>query len=209
MAAPQIVPYDPAWPSVASSWMQRIRDAFSSAGISAVDVVHIGSTAVPGLAAKPYLDLQILVSAIPDEGEVSAALSRLLIERARGSGPDSPGVDVDIPRPGTDPRHHEKLLYFRELDQDGPVRGLIVHIRRADSPFADFVVSFRDWLCADPAGRMEYERLKRRLAEDNADAADYDDYTRAKGGFMDRAQAAMGWPRASAPGAGTAPSLEG
>jgi dephospho-CoA kinase len=149
------------------------------------------------------------VPAIPDERAVSTALGPLLLERARGSRPDSPGVDVDIPRPGSDPRHHEKLLYFRELDQDGSAQGLILHIRRADSPFADFVVSFRDWLRVDPAARMQYERLKRHLAEENADAADYDDYTRAKSAFMDQAQSAMGWPRASAPSGGTAPSLEG
>lgn len=208
MAAPEIVPYDPAWPSVASGWIRRIREAFVQAGIPVAGFQHIGSTAVPGLAAKSYLDLQLLVSAIPDEAAVSTALGPLQIERARGSRPDSPGVDVDTPRPGSDPRHHEKLLYFRELDQAGPVQGIILHIRRADSPFADFVVAFRDWLRADPAARAEYERLKRSLAEENADADDYDDYTRAKTAFMDRAQTAMGWPRASAPGGGTAPSLE-
>ncbi|OZB83842.1 MAG: hypothetical protein B7X41_00030 [Microbacterium sp. 14-71-5] len=209
MAAPEIVPYDPAWPSAASRWIRRIHDAFVQAGLPAAELQHIGSTAVPGLAAKPYLDLQVLVPAIPDERAVSTALGPLLLERARGSRPDSPGVDVDIPRPGSDPRHHEKLLYFRELDQDGSAQGLILHIRRADSPFADFVVSFRDWLRVDPAARMQYERLKRHLAEENADAADYDDYTRAKSAFMDQAQSAMGWPRASAPSGGTAPSLEG
>lgn len=208
MAAPEIVPYDPAWPSVASGWIRRIRAAFVQAGIPVAGFQHIGSTAVPGLAAKSYLDLQLLVPAIPGEAAVSTALGPLLIERARGSRPDSPGVDVDTPRSGSDPRHHEKLLYFRELDQAGPVQGIILHIRRADSPFADFVVAFRDWLRADPAARAEYERLKRSLAEENADADDYDDYTRAKTAFMDRAQTAMGWPRASAPSGGTAPSLE-
>ncbi|MFB7842514.1 GrpB family protein [Microbacterium sp. NPDC056052] len=209
MAAPEIVPYDPAWPSFASRWILRIRDAFVQSGIPATEFAHIGSTAVPGLAAKPYLDLQVLVPAIPEEGVVGSALGPLMIERARGSRPDSPGVDVDIPRPGSDPRHHEKLLYFRELDRNGSLRGLILHIRRADSPFADFVVSFRDWLRAVPAARAEYEELKRHLAEENAGAADYDDYTRAKSAFMDRAQSAMGWPRASAPRGATAPSLEG
>ncbi|WP_295032533.1 GrpB family protein [uncultured Microbacterium sp.] len=209
MAAPEIVPYDPVWPSVASRWIRWIREAFAQAGIPVAGFEHIGSTAVPGLAAKAYLDLQLLVPVIPDEAAVSAALGSLRIERARGSRPDSPGVDVDTPRPGSDARHHEKLLYFRELDPTGPAQGVILHVRRADSPFADFVIAFRDWLRADPAARNEYERLKRKLAEDNAAAADYDDYTRAKSVFMDRAQAAMGWPRASATSGGSAPSLEG
>ncbi|MGO4678912.1 GrpB family protein [Microbacterium sp. 2MCAF23] len=208
MAAPQIVPYDPAWPSLASGWSARIRDAFTRAGIDMTDLAHIGSTAVPGLAAKPFLDLQAVLPAVPDEGAATAALASLGIQRARGSRPDSPGVDADIPRPGSDPRRHEKLLYFRDLDDGGSLRGLILHIRRADSPFADFVVSFRDWLRADPEGRAEYERLKRSLAAVHAGADDYDDYTRAKSAFMDRAQAAMGWPRASAPTDCAAPSLE-
>jgi len=208
MAAPQIVPYDPAWPSVASGWNARISDALTQAGIGVTDLAHIGSTAVPGLAAKSFLDLQVVVPAIPDEGAATAALASLGIGRARGSRPDSPGVDADIPRPGSDPRHHEKLLYFRDLNGGGSLRGLILHVRRADSPFADFVLSFRDWLRAHPVARTEYERLKRSLAAVHAGADDYDDYTRAKSAFMDRAQAAMGWPRASAPRGGTAPSLE-
>lgn len=194
MAAPQIVPYDPAWPSLASSWILRIREALIRAGIPVAGFAHIGSTAVPELAAKPYVDLQVLVPAIPDETVVDAALDPLLFERARGSRPDSPGVDVDIPRPGSDPRHHEKLLYFRDLDGDASLRGLILHIRHADSSFAGFVVSFRDWLRANPAERAAYEQLKRSLAAAHSAAQDYDDYTRAKSAFMDHAQTAMGWP---------------
>lgn len=91
MAAPEIVPYDPAWPSVASRWIRWIREAFAQAGIAVAGFQHIGSTAVPGLAAKAYLDLQLLVPVIPDEAAVSAALGSLRIERARGSRPDSPG----------------------------------------------------------------------------------------------------------------------
>ena len=209
MAAPQIVPYDPAWPSVASAWIARLLAALTPRGIVPTRIEHIGSTAVPGLAAKPYLDLQLLFPAVPDEAAFSAVMSPLGLQRARGSRPDSPGVDVDIPRPGADPRHHEKLLYFRDVVESGSVHGVILHVRHQDSSFAEFVTVFRDWLWADVGARTEYERLKRGLAEEFAGASDYDDYTRAKSAFMDRAQAAMGWPRALGRESRTRPSLEG
>lgn len=196
MAAPEIVSYDPSWPSVAQRWMQRIASDLAASCVHALAVEHIGSTAVPGLGAKPYVDIQVLVSRLPDEEATTAALTAAGFSRARGSRADSPGVDFDIPRPGSDPRNHEKLLYFQETESEPSVRGVILHVRRADSSFADFVLSFRDWLRADPEAAGEYERLKRALAEQHAGAADYDDYTRAKSEFMDRAQRAMGWPRA-------------
>ncbi|WP_439903062.1 GrpB family protein [Microbacterium azadirachtae] len=196
MAAPEIVSYDPSWPSVAQRWMLRIVSDLAASGVHALAVEHIGSTAVPGLGAKPYVDIQVLVPRLPDEEALTAVLAPAGFSRARGSRADSPGVDFDIPRPGSDPRHHEKLLYFQETESELSVRGVILHVRRADSSFADFVLSFRDWLRADPASAGEYERLKRALAKQHAGAADYDDYTRAKSEFMDRAQQAMGWPRA-------------
>lgn len=196
MAAPEIVSYAPSWPSVAQRWMQRIASDLAASGVHALAVEHIGSTAVPGLGAKPYVDIQVLVPRLPDEEATTAALAPAGFSRARGSRADSPGVDFDIPRPGADPQHHEKLLYVQETESEPSVRGVILHVRRADSSFADFVLSFRDWLRADPAAAGEYERLKRALAEQHAGAADYDDYTRAKSDFMDRAQHAMGWPRA-------------
>ena len=194
MAAPQILQYDPAWPSLAEAWLERIRRAAADVIVEPARLDHIGSTAVPGLDAKGFLDLQLLVAALPDEAELTSALAPCGLQRARGSRPDSPGVDRDIPRPGSDPSHHEKLLFFRE-DPDPRIAGVILHVRRADSSFADFVLSFRDWLRADPRALRDYAAHKRALAARFADADDYDDYTRAKSAFMDDAQRRMGWPR--------------
>jgi len=66
---------------------------------------------------------------------------------------------------------------------------VVLHIRRLDSPFAEFVIEFRDWLRADSGAAARYAAVKRALALEYADAADYDDYTRAKTIFMDEAQA--------------------
>ena len=195
MAAPQIVSYDPGWPDLADEWMSRVRDGLSAAGV-AVDspIEHIGSTAVPGLAAKPYIDLQLLVADLPDPSRLESALRGSGFVRALGSRPDSPGVHADIPRPGCGSDRHEKVLLFADTSTTSDrIDGVILHVRRADSPFADFVRSFRDWLRSDPAARGSYEGIKRELAAGFADAPDYDDYTRAKSAFMDHAQSAMGW----------------
>ncbi|MFB7250703.1 GrpB family protein [Microbacterium sp. NPDC056234] len=195
MAAPLIVPYDEDWPSLAADWTSRVR-----AGLVATEVPmdaridHIGSTAVPGLAAKPFLDLQLLVTQLPDPTRLETALKSAGFVRAVGSRPDSPGVHADIPRPGCTSDGHEKLLLFADTSAGSDsIDGVILHVRREDSPFADFVRSFRDWLRTDPDARASYEATKRDLAAGFADAPDYDDYTRAKSAFMDRAQSAMGW----------------
>ena len=193
MTAPQIVAYDPSWPALADEWMARARAAVPTAGAPA-RIEHIGSTSVPGLAAKPFLDLQLLVSVLPEASALEDALRDCGFERALGSRADSPGVHTDIPRPGCSSDRHEKILFYADLaDADAAVDGVILHVRRADSPFADFVRSFRDWLRSDAAARAQYETIKRELAAGFADAPDYDDYTRAKSAFMDHAQSAMGW----------------
>ncbi|UYO98603.1 GrpB family protein [Microbacterium sp. M28] len=195
MVAPLIVPYDRRWPRVADDWMARVRAGLAAGSLPAGSAIeHIGSTAVPGLAAKPFLDLQLLVTQIPEPSRLESALRDAGFVRALGSRPDSPGVHTDIPRPGCSGDRHEKVLLFADTSEmPDPIDGVILHVRRADSPFADFVRAFRDWLRADPDARARYETTKRELAAGFADAADYDDYTRAKSAFMDDAQAAMAW----------------
>lgn len=194
MGAPRIADHDPTWTDRASALVQDIRLAVAALpGSDGFAYEHIGSTAVPGLGAKPIIDLQLLAADLPDADRLAEALAPLGLTRARGSRPDSPGVHADIPRPGTDPDPalHAKVLFHR-ADERGEV---ILHVRRADSPFAAFVLAFRDWLRADPDHRERYEAVKRDLAARFADAADYDDYTRAKTAFIDLAQREMAWPR--------------
>lgn len=104
-------------------------------------------------------------------------------------------MHFDIPRhpyPPADLAQHAKVLLQRPADPNAPE--IILHVRRADSPFADFVLAFRDWLRASPDNARRYEAVKRTLADRHADASDYDDYTRGKTAFLDEAQAEMGWP---------------
>ena len=192
MPAPEISPYDAAWPVIAREWLAKIEASLTGLdGSSSFTYEHIGSTAVPRLAAKPVIDLQIRTNPLPTAAELEGALAVLGFTVSSGSRPDSPGVYFDTPRPGMDPdpAKHRKHLLFRPSNGEDPA--LILHVRRQDSPFAGYVLAFRDWLHVNPDEAREYEAVKRTLAEDHGSEHDYDDYTRAKTAFLDQAQTRM------------------
>src|SRR4051794_1585516 len=70
----RIVPYDPEWPVQADQELRRLEEAL---GAVAVRLEHIGSTAVPGLAAKPILDLQLSVAVMEPRARYVEPLERL------------------------------------------------------------------------------------------------------------------------------------
>ncbi len=133
MAAP-----DALWPRQYAEVAARIRQAL---GPVAVVVEHVGSTSVPGLAAKPFLDVLLLV---PDPGD----------EPAYVPGLEAAGF----------------LLHFREPDwhQHRFFRGhdpeVQIHVFAVGSEEAERMLLFRDRLRADEDERAVYERTKRRLA---------------------------------------------
>lgn len=148
---------------------------------------HIGSTAVAGLRAKQFIDLQIGSATLPEEGspadEVLAAAGFL---PATGARPDSPGVYRDgVKDPELAPAEaYRKRLYFRP----DPAQPSILHLRQLASPWWSYTLQFRDWLRASPAGRSAYERAKQQAADAHAHDADFDEYTRAKAAFFDQVQ---------------------
>jgi GrpB-like predicted nucleotidyltransferase (UPF0157 family) len=180
-----IVDYDPAWPARARRLLSEVRSVFAS--LTEADhfvYEHIGSTAVPGLAAKPFVDLQVRMPTLPSLADLADVLAPTPFVPAHGSRPDSPGVHRDTPRPGdhADAARYEKRLFH------APAEAAVLHIRRTDSPFAEFVVGFRDWLRHHPEQARRYEQIKHALAEQHADNQDYDDYTRAKCAFFNEIQ---------------------
>ncbi|WP_285640516.1 GrpB family protein [Lentzea sp. NBRC 102530] len=179
MPSAVIVEYDPSWPVRAHHLLEEVRAAFSVLpGADGFAYEHIGSTSVPGLGAKPVVDLQVCLPDLPTRDESAALLASTPFVPALGSRPDSPGVHRDARRPG----EHADAVYEKRLFHIPD--SAILHVRRADSPFARFVVDFRDWLRAHPGQAVRYERIKRDLAGVHAGAADYDDYTRAKTAFF-------------------------
>lgn len=180
-----LVEHQTEWTRRAAHLLSEVRGALSGlTGAEGATLDHIGSTAVPGLPAKPFLDLQLRITPLPGEADLCSRLDQLGFVRARGARPDSPGVDRDIPRGSAraDPAVWEKLLFWHEEEQ------AILHVRRADSPWGLYTIWFRDWLRASSDARRRYASEKRRLSAEQRGKADYDDYTRAKTEFFDQVQ---------------------
>jgi GrpB-like predicted nucleotidyltransferase (UPF0157 family) len=147
-----IVDYSPAWPLE----FERLRDrAAAAVGDIAIAIEHVGSTAVPGLAAKPVIDLVIVV----EPEDVQAAIDRLTAigyvhqGNLGVEGREAFGV------PEGERRHH-------------------LYVSPTDSQELRAQLAFRDRLRADPALATEYESLKRELARRFRD--DREGYTDAK-----------------------------
>jgi GrpB-like predicted nucleotidyltransferase (UPF0157 family) len=149
--------YDPAWPDAFSRLAARIKAAL---GGLAVAVEHIGSTAVPGLAAKPIIDLDVALSSPADLPETIRLLATIGYAHEGDLG--IVGREAFRPPPG-EPRHHLYVLIAgaNELQRH---------------------LAFRDALRANSGLRNEYAALKRSLAKAYKD--DRSAYTEAKSAFI-------------------------
>lgn len=141
--------YDPQWPEAYVEQERRIRTALGSA---AVQIEHIGSTSVPGLAAKPIIDILIAVEDITAEEDY---LAQLL----------DAGYELRVREPG-----HRMVRT--------PARDVHVHILEVGDKAADDYLLLRNHLRADPEDRDLYERTKRALIDQ--DWADMNAYADAK-----------------------------
>lgn len=186
-SAPVLQTYDPAWALAAARYLSQIQAAMSVCGAAdGATLEHIGSTAVPGLSAKPIIDLQIQVTELRHGARFDAALISVGFLPAQGSRPDSPGVYRDLPR-GSEQVPDEmwdKRLFIRP----DPRQPAVLHIRKSHSPWARYTIQFRDWLREHPTQRMRYQQIKTELAYAHAGDPDVDDYTRAKTAYFDAVQ---------------------
>jgi len=181
---PVLHPHDSLWAARAEDQLQALRRALIPLvpDLAACSFDHIGSTAVPGLASKPVVDLQVRLPALPETAALDRALAPLGWEPARGSRPDSPGVTHDLPTPGD---HEPACVWAKQLyTSTDPAQRGILHVRLSASPFGRRTVAFRDRLRAEPELRRAYEQLKTELAAEHAEDRDYDDYTRGKTTFV-------------------------
>lgn len=187
MPGPAVLqPHDPSWPDRASRLLHDVEQALAPLGV-AETFDHIGSTAVPGLVAKAYVDLQVRVRELPAPDLLEEALAPSGFVPTTGSRPDSPGVHRDFPRGA---EHVADDVWRKRLfvhDLEGPDAS-ILHVRLSASPWGRYTVWFRDWLRAHPEARDRYAAFKTRTAAEHAGDADFDDYTRAKTQFFDAVQ---------------------
>ena len=136
----EVVDSDPAWPAQFAALAARVRAAFADG--PPITVEHVGSTAVPGLAAKPIIDLNVIVPAREDIPDAIARLAALGYVHEGDKG--ILGREAFLWPPGT-PRHH---LYLCVCDN-------AEHRRH---------IAFRDYLRGNPDEAQRYEALKRDLA---------------------------------------------
>lgn len=161
---PEIHPYDPRWSRRAAIECARLADLLAPWADGGVE--HVGSTAVPGLAAKPVIDLMAQAA---DLGAVVA----LAGERLAADG------WCYVP-PGLDQRPWRR--FFVKPDASGQHRIAHLHVIRAGHPRWSEQIAFRDALRRDGELASRYEDLKRRLSVRHAN--DREAYTEAKAAFI-------------------------
>jgi GrpB-like predicted nucleotidyltransferase (UPF0157 family) len=157
----ELHPPDTAWQKRGAQASRRLDAALVAWLVAPIE--HVGSTAVPGLPAKPILDFQAAVADLECASRVAATLAP--------AGWHYVPPDVDG-RPGR--------RFFVQI-ADGH-RSAHLHLMTRSSPRWDEQVFFRDALRADSALAQRYAALKRSLAARYAD--DREAYTAAKGNFI-------------------------
>src|SRR5262245_31660343 len=139
----ELCPYDANWPGKAAEEFDRLRSVL---GENLIRDEHIGSTSIPGLAAKPIIDLLPIVRNLALVDELRAGLESLGYEW-RG--------EFGIPG---------RRLCLRDCPSTGE-RLANVHVFEIDSPQIARHLALRDYLRAHPSERIEYEAVKRRAVE--------------------------------------------
>lgn len=164
-----VVPYRQEWPKTFDRHRARIAAAL---GTGAVGMDHIGSTAVPGLAAKPIVDILLAVADSADEASYLPALERA-------------GYELRVREPD-----FEEHRMFRT-----PGRDVHVHVLSVGSPEIGRYLRLRDALRAAPFLRARYQALKQTLAAQ--DWQDLNAYAQAKSGMI---ETIIQWSRRTDPG---------
>lgn len=134
----QIVDYDPQWPRLFQLEADRIRGAL---GGRALLIEHAGSTAVPGLAAKPRIDIVLVVADSADEPDYVPAL-------------ETAGYVLRIREPD----------WYQHRVFKGPDTDTNLHVFSPGCPEIDRMLLLRDHLRRNESDRRRYERAKRELA---------------------------------------------
>ncbi len=130
-----LTPYDPSWPTSYEAQQQRLVAAL---GAKARRIEHIGSTSVPGLVAKPVIDVLLVVDDVHDEASYLGPL-------------EGSGYLLRVREPG------HRMLRTPDL-------GVHVHVWSQGNPAVDAYLAFRDQLRVSKNDRDRYAATKRELA---------------------------------------------
>ena len=134
----QLADYDPDWPRRFQREADRIRAVL---GERVVQLEHVGSTSVPGLAAKPIIDIMLIV---PDSSDEPGYLPDL----------EAAGYVLVIREPG----------WYQHRCFKGPDTNINLHVYSSGCPEIERYLLFRDRLRGHPGDRDHYQQAKRELA---------------------------------------------
>ena len=134
----EVFDYDPAWPALFEREAERVRSVL---GARALRLEHAGSTSVPGLPAKPIIDMVLVVADSADEAAYVPAL-------------EAAGYVLRI----REPEWYEHRLF------KGPDTAINMHVFSAGCAEVTRMLRFRDWLRTQPEDRGLYAATKRELA---------------------------------------------
>jgi GrpB-like predicted nucleotidyltransferase (UPF0157 family) len=155
-----ICDYDPQWPAMFEAERLRIQQML---GPLVREIHHVGSTAVPGMKAKPEIDLLIVVKSISDIDAINSGMEEL-------------GYDVRG-ECGIEGRH-----YFSKNTQGA--RTHKAHVSEISHSNVARQIAFRDYMRDHPKDAQEYVALKMRLARSNSKGMA--EYLEGKQGYIER-----------------------
>ena len=156
-----IVPYETSWPEAFIAIARPLRTAL---GELALRIDHIGSTSVPGLAAKDVIDVQVTIKDFSYTSQLVTALGSLgytLIPHITSDHlpPLSQGSETDW----------EKLMFRPPANQ----RPTHLHVRALGRPNQRYPLLFRDYLRAHPVASAAYAQIKTSLSQQHPDDVDF------------------------------------
>jgi GrpB-like predicted nucleotidyltransferase (UPF0157 family) len=159
----EIVNYDPRWPVLFDEEAKRLRAVLDPSLILGLE--HFGSTAVPGLSAKPIIDILIAVRSLTD---AQASFVEALRNLDYVHWADNPNKD--------------RLFFVKGMPPFGSRRSHHVHVTEPHGEMWQRL-AFRDYLRAHPEEARTYQRLKTRFAAEHQ--TDREAYTDAKSAYVE------------------------
>ena len=160
MSLIEIIDYQPRWADEFEQIAAELRHAF---GTLALAIHHIGSTSVPGLAAKDVIDLQVSVAALDPIAPLAAAISAAGFQLW-------PDIGEDHVPFGANPNPSLWRKWYARNREGG--RRNNIHLRIRGLPNQRYPLLFRDYLRANAAAAGTYALIKRELAARHADDVD-------------------------------------
>jgi GrpB-like predicted nucleotidyltransferase (UPF0157 family) len=159
----EVVDYDPRWPHLFDEEAKRLRAVLDPSLILGLE--HFGSTAIPGLSAKPIIDILIAVRSLT-EAQTS------FVEALR---------NLDYVYWAENPKN-DRMFFVKGMPPFGSRRSHHVHVTEPQGEMWQRL-AFRDYLRAHPEEARAYQRLKTRLAAEHP--TDREAYTDAKSAYIE------------------------